>query len=136
MPAASTSSGKLTESQVIGALHGFLASAAPELSVQTEARLDAEKHFRADLLVTRGEDRLVIELKRKLLKQSYANAVAQVEQYLLVGGIKYGVLLFLPDAPNEMERLDSAVTGIDGHLVILSPKGANPSFKRTLDGTA
>jgi hypothetical protein len=64
----------------------------------------------------------------------YANAVAQVEQYLLVGGIKNGVLLFLPDAPSEMERLDSAVTGIDGRLVILSPTGSNPSFKRTLDG--
>ncbi|WP_312147484.1 hypothetical protein [Stutzerimonas kunmingensis] len=135
MPPASTSSGKLTESQVIGALHGFLASAAPELSVQTEARLDAEKYFRADLLITRGEDRLVIELKRKLLEQNYASAVAQIEQYLLVGGIKYGVLLFLPDGPNEMERLDSAATGIDGHLAVLSPRGSNPSFKRTIDGT-
>lgn len=131
LPSATTSSGKPTESQVIGALHGFLASAAPELSVQTEARLDADKHFRADLLVARGEELLVIELKRRLMRQSYANAVAQVEQYLLVGGIKSGILLFLPDTPSEMERLDSEVSGIDGQLVILSPLGSNLSLNRT-----
>jgi len=131
LPSATTPSGKPTESQVIGALHGFLASAAPELSVQTEARLDTEKRFRADLLVARGEERLVIELKRHLMRQNYANAVAQVEQYLLVGGIKSGILLFLPDAPSDMERLDSTVSGIDGRLVTLSPMGSNLSLNRT-----
>lgn len=134
LPSASASFSKQTESQVIGALHGFLASAAPELSVKTEARLDAEKQFRADLLVTRGDERLVIEIKRRLMKRGYANAVAQVEQYLLIGGIKIGVLLFLPDAPSDMERLDSLVSGIDGRLVILSPAGSNLSLNRAASG--
>lgn len=125
-----TSSGKPTESQVIGALHGFLSSAAPELDVQTEARLDAEKHFRADLLVVRGEERLLIELKRRFVCQSYVNAIAQVEQYLLIGGIKSGILLFLPESPSEMERLEKIVSGIDARLVVLAPAGSNPSFKR------
>ena len=123
-----TSSGKPTESQVIGALHGFLSSAAPELDVQTEARLDAEKHFRADLLVVRGEERLVIELKRRFARQSYANAIAQVEQYLLIGDIKSGILLFLPDSPSEMERLEKMISGIDARLVVLAPVGSNQSF--------
>ena len=125
-----TSSGKPTESQVIGALHGFLSSAAPELDVQTEARLDAEKHFRADLLVVRGEERLVIELKRRFARQSYANAIAQVEQYLLIGDIKSGILLFLPDSPSEMERLEKMISGIDARLVVLAPVGSNQSFKQ------
>ncbi len=133
LPSA-TSSSKPSESQVIGALHGFLSSAAPELDVRTEARLDVQKPFRADLLVTRGEERLVIELKRRLFSQSYANAVAQVEHYLLIGGIKSGILLFLPEAPGEMERLDSTVSGIDGRLVVLSPMGSNPSLNRTASG--
>lgn len=126
MPSATASSGKPTESQVIGALHGFLASVAPELSVQTDARLDADKpFFRADLLVARGGDRLVIELKRRPMRQNYVNAIAQVEQYLLVGGIKNGIILFLPDVPSEMEQLESMVSGIDGRIVILSPLGSN-----------
>lgn len=129
MPPVAASSGKATESQVIGALHGFLASAAPELNVQTDALLDAGRHFRADLLVTRGGDRLIIELKRRLMRQNYANVVAQVEHYLLISGVKNAVLLFLPDAPGEMEQLDSTVNGIDARLVILSPTGSNPSVK-------
>jgi hypothetical protein len=130
MPAVAASSGKLTESQVIGALHGFLASAAPELNVQTEALLDKTKPFRADLLVARGDDRLVIELKRRLMPQSYGNAIAQVEQYLFIGGVKSGILLFLPDAPSQMERIDTTVGGIDARLVILAPMGSSPSLNR------
>lgn len=125
IPSAATSAGKLTESQVVGALHGFLDSAAPELSVQTEVRLDQKRPFRADLLVSRGEDRLVIELKRQFIHKTYANAVAQVEHYLLIGGIKNGILLFLPDAPSEMERLDLMVNGIDARVVVLSPPTSN-----------
>jgi len=130
LPSAS-SSGKATESQVIGALHGFLSSAAPELTVKTEARLNAEKPFRADLLVSRGEEKIVIELKRRLLRANYANAVAQVEHYLLVGGIKDGILLFLPESPSDMERINTTIAGIDGRLVVLSPVGSNLTLNRT-----
>lgn len=133
LPSAS-SSRRATESQVIGALHGFLSSAAPELAVQTEARLDSEQPFRADLLVSRGGERVVIELKRRLMRQNYANAVAQVEHYLLIGGVKDGILLFLPDAPSDMERLDTTVAGIDGRLIVLSPAGSNSSLNRTASG--
>jgi hypothetical protein len=124
------SSASETESQVIGALHGFLSSAAPELKVQTEAKLDPQKNFRADLLVTRGEEPLVIELKRRLVRQNYSNAIAQVEQYLIVGGIKNGVLLFLPQGPSVMERVESAVSAGGGRLVVLTPVGSNPSLHR------
>lgn len=130
MPSVS-STGKATDSQVIGALHGFLSSAAPELTVQTEARLSEAKPYRADLLVSRGAEKIVVELKRHLIRKHYQNAVAQVEHYLLIGGIKDGILLFLPDAPSDMERLDSVVPSIDGRIVVLSPVGANPSLNRT-----
>ncbi|MDQ7745794.1 hypothetical protein [Hydrogenophaga pseudoflava] len=123
LPSTSSSS-KATESQVIGALHGFLSSAAPELAVETEARLDADKPFRADLLVSRGGEKVVIEIKRRLMRQNYANAVAQVEHYLLIGGVKDGILLFLPDAPSDMERIDTTIAGVDGRLVVLSPVGS------------
>lgn len=123
LPSESPSS-RTTESQVIGALHGFLSSAAPELSVQTEFGLGLEKQFRADLLVSRGGERVVIELKRRLIRQNYANAVAQVKQYMLSGAISDGILLFLPDTPSDMERLETTIAHI-GRLVVLSPMGSN-----------
>jgi hypothetical protein len=120
-----TSAGKASEAQVIGSLHGFLSSVASELDVQTEVRLDADKRFRPDLIVSREGERLVIELKRRLFAQNYANAVVQVEQYMVVGGIRYGVLMFLPDGPSEMERREKDVGSVDGRLIVLSPVGSH-----------
>ena len=121
---------KSSEAQVIGAIHGFLAATAPDLEVVTDARLDPERPFRADLLVSRGGDRLLIDLKRLLLPKNYANRVAEVEHRLLIGKVKSGVLLFLPDVPGEMERLELAIPAIGGRLVVLSPVGSNRRLKR------
>lgn len=131
MPSVTTSFSRVSESQVVGALHGFLSSAAPELSVQTEARLDADKPFRADLLIERGDERVIIELKRRLMRNNYQNVIAQIEHYLLISGIKNGILLYLPDAPSEMDRIETTVRGIDARLIILTPEGSNPSPKHT-----
>lgn len=123
-----------SEVQTIGALHGFLSSAAPTLNVQTEARLDPARPFRADLVITDGEDRIVVEVKRRFIRKNYANVVAQVEHYLLVGGMKKAVVLFLPEAPGEMERAEAQVPGIDGKIMVLAPLGSNPSLQRTASG--
>jgi len=127
----SDESPKQSEVQTIGALHGFLSSAAPTLTVQTEASLNPERPFRADLLIAEGDDRVVVELKRRFMSRSYANSIAQVENYLLVGGIKRAVLLFLPEIPGEMEKTESLVGGIDGKIVVLAPLGSNPFLQRT-----
>lgn len=120
-----------SEAQTIGALHGFLSSAAPTLNVQTEARLDPARPFRADIVITDGEDRIIVEVKRRFVRKNYANVVAQVEHYLLVGGMKKAAILFLPETPGEMERAETQVPGIDGKIVVLTPLGSNPSLQRT-----
>lgn len=110
-----------SEPQIIGALHGFLASTAPELVVSTEAVLDPERHYRADLLLQRNGEKVVVEIKRRMMKQDFSNAVAQVEKYLLVGGIKNGVLLFLPNHPSAMRRKDAALSSGEGKLIVMTP---------------
>lgn len=127
----SGSSSQETEIQVIGALHGYLASIAPELLIQTEAKLVPDRPFRADLMVGQGEDRVVIELKRRMFRNSFQAAIAQVEHYLLVSGVKSAVLLFLPEEAGEMERMEIPVTNIDGRIVVLTPMGSNPSLQQT-----
>jgi hypothetical protein len=128
---SSLSSAKQTEIQIIGALHGFMASIAPELSIQTEVKLDVEQHFRADLLISHGNEKLIIEVKRHIRTDRLINAVAQVEKYLLVGGIKKAILLALPELPEEMEKFSSHVNVPDAQLVVLAPKGSNLSLQRT-----
>ena len=111
---------KQTEVHFIGALHGFLSSAAPDLDVQTKVELDK---VRPDLLVARGNERVVIEVKRsqRFARQNYSNAVSQVEHYLLIGGMKNGIVLFLPDSPSEMEIVESLAKGIDSKIIVLTP---------------
>lgn len=121
-----------TETQFIGALHGFLASAAPELKVLTEARLAIDRPFRADLIVERGEEKLVVELKRHLYRNNFQNVLAKVEHYMLISGIKNGIALFLPESPSDLEVQEIDVSGIGGRLIVLSPEGSNPSLQRTL----
>jgi hypothetical protein len=130
----STVSARQSEVQVIGALHGFLSSTAAELQVQTEVKLDAQRFFRADLLIARGDDRVVVELKRVFTGKNYENAIAQVEQYLRISGIKSGVLLFLPEAPSEMDKVELKIGGIDGRLVVLTPFGTKLPLRRTASG--
>jgi len=130
IPPVPTPVAKQTESQLIGALHGFLASTAPELNVETDARMDPAEHLRADLLVVRGDERLVIEVKRRRNPQTYEGGIAQLEHYFSVGGVKSGILLFPPDSASEMEKLYTAVGGTNGRVVILSPVGSSPLVNR------
>lgn len=119
-----TSSIKQSESQIIGALHGFLSSAAPEITVQTGARLDSKKSYRADLLLTRIDEKVVVEIKRRMLVQGYSNGIAQVENYLLIGGIRSGVLLFLPEHPSEMDLRETPISVPGATLIVMTPTGA------------
>ncbi|MCT9118200.1 hypothetical protein N6G02_18825 [Cupriavidus gilardii] len=123
-----------TETQFIGALHGFVASAAPELTVLTEARVAKGRAYRADLIVKRGEEELVVELKRRLDRKNFQNVLAQVEHYMLISGIKNGIALFLPESPSQLQAQEIEVTGIGGRLTVLSAEGSNPSLQELLSG--
>jgi hypothetical protein len=117
-------SSRVTEPQVVGALHGFISSAAPDLEIQTQFRLDAGKPFRADILVTKDKENVVIELKHNLVRLEYQSLISQFEKQMVINGIKSGVLLLLPDGPKDMKRTESFVNGINGRLVVLLPQNS------------
>ena len=122
VPMVAAGNERPTESQLIGSLHGFLSFAAPELNVLAQPSLTASgRRFRPDLIVVRGDDRVVVEVKRSMMMGSVDGGVAQVERYMLAGGIKNGILLLLPETPGDMRRVESPVNSIDGKLVVLLP---------------
>lgn len=120
----------LSEALTIGQLHGFLTTAAPEVTVEVEAPLgDAKGLYWADLLVSDNDDSVIVEIKRQgKYSESHrlkANAVAQVEKYLQVSGKKYGVLLLLPRMPSKMKFEELCASGTGGRIIVISPdKGA------------
>jgi hypothetical protein len=121
-----TSPQRRLEIQVLGALAGFLASAAPDITVGVETKLS--EIDRGDMLLSLGEERVLIELKsdRAAAKMLY-NAIAQVEHYLLVGGIKNAILFFYSDEPCEIQREDRDIAQIGGRIAILRPKKHEPN---------
>ena len=101
---------RASEAQFIGALHGFLASVAPELRVETDVKLNSQVSYRVDLLVTRGDDRAAIEITRSRGADHRAAASTQLLMYQTMLGVSTGVLVFMPEGASKMHREDS-VTG-------------------------
>ena len=122
----SMASNRLTEAQIVGALHGFLTSVAPELAVQTEVTLDSARHYRADLIIERDGEKLIVELRRSIMRQHHSSSSAQLERYLLVSGIKSGIVLFYPDAPHVMENFNIKTNDPSNRLVFIAPLGSLP----------
>lgn len=116
----SNSSGKMNEVQFIGSLHGFLEYIAPELTILTEALIEPKRRLRADILISRGEEKVVVELKRH--GRSLQNAIVQVETYLSASGITNGILLFFPDTQSEMKRVVVDASNGAGKILVLGPE--------------
>lgn len=93
------------ETQLIGALHGFIGSTASDFDIGTEVTLDPQQRYRADMIVTWKKKRLLIEVKRAFSSKTFLNALSQLEVYLINSRIKEGVLLFAPQAQSKMNQI-------------------------------
>jgi HEPN domain-containing protein len=127
---APSTHGMTSEAQISGTLQGFIATAAPSIKIESEIMIGNERQFRSDILVERNGERVVIEIKRRMMKHSYDNAVRQVERYILQHNGLNGVLLFLPETPSEMERRNIITVDHEGagRIAIISPLGSNYAF--------
>lgn len=113
----------LREAELVGAIAGFLAVAAPELNVQVEGTLSTEKMARADFLITSGEERLILEVKRGrgVSLQMTEDSTQQVIRYMGSSGINQAIL-FIYNTPNNgnVYRMEQHVSSEYGRLVIIS----------------
>jgi len=119
------------EVQVLGALAGFLASAAPDINVSIEPRLSSEGFERGDMLLALGADKLLVELKRgHAAANMLYSAVTQVEHYLLVSGLRDGVLYFYSDEPCELQQEDHDIPRMGARIAVLRPGKPEPNRDR------
>jgi hypothetical protein len=123
---------KLNEAQTIGQLSGFFASVAPDLEVFTEHVISTGtlKPFEilttfaiADFMISDGSSRVLLEIKKPSSAQALIEGgVAQVERYMLLGGIKSAILYLFSDTGGELEIQERRVSNIDGKILILKPQ--------------
>jgi hypothetical protein len=81
-----------SEAELVGALSGFLVGLDLGIDVLPNARM-ADR--RVDLLVIRGKEKVVIEVKYGRFKQDYiAATLAQIRAYVIAASASGGILLF------------------------------------------
>lgn len=115
----------IREVEIIGALAGFLETAAPELVTKVEGVLSEKAHVRADLLIKSGDEHLILEVKRvkRLSLPIRMDAIEQVDRYMHISGINQAILLIF-SSPNsgKVTRKEESSQLEGNRLVVISTK--------------
>ncbi len=117
--------GAMTEALLTGSLHGAIASAMPDVDVIVEPKLSSHSSYRADMVLRKGDETLLVELKR--FSKNRDRVVAgreQVEEYMQVSGINQAFLVFIPEKPEEIELLEYNAEESGAQIAIFLPKSA------------
>ena len=102
---------KHSEVQLIGAIHGYLASVAPELDIKAYMSVGGQMRFMLDMLIARGDEKLVIEVKRRAHPSNITMAVSQIMRYLNETKVTQGIVFAPPDHSPEMSIIEAVVAG-------------------------
>lgn len=114
---------RVRESEVIGGIAGLVSTRLPDVEVTLEARLSATTGERVDLLMKRGDERLLVEVKRASRSQSVrSESLAQVSRYIAVSGIKHAILYLYDDQGRVATDRDiHELTGTDARITMIAP---------------
>jgi hypothetical protein len=113
---------RMREAEFLGSLSGFIESIAPKLNVQMEVLLGGDRHSRGDVLLSRGEEKLLVELKGMNYSRQLVRAgLEQLDRYFSVSGIDQGVLV-IANPPYATPSTSDATTPGGRRVVIVAPK--------------
>lgn len=107
------------EVEIIGALAGFLAANAPEITTQTEMLL--ESRFRADMIISYEEEKIILEIKRgrALMPRTINDEVLRVSNYMEVSNINQAILFLYNSSNRKIIRTEQPTLVGNGRIVIL-----------------
>ena len=116
------------EVEVLASLAGHLTAALPQARVDTGARLTPKSQARSDILVTEGDERAIVDVRRmrKRVPDAAVNFGNLLHEMYLAGtqtGIAY---LFLPNS-EEVVRRDYPVSGTKDRIIIIGPPQDRPA---------
>jgi hypothetical protein len=126
IPAPRIVEGRPRESEVVGALWGYLSSALPGLQVATDALLTEGSPLRADLLVTLRERRLIVEVKHYQPDRGQPDeGVDQVRRYMQLAHLPEAVLFLYANPASEIRtRHDYRLPDGSGRVIVVGPPSA------------
>lgn len=112
---------RFSESQIIGSLHGFLAAVIPDADIQVDVPLGDKGRRHLDLLATRGDEILPIEVKRSFRSDSSNASIAQISKYATLANASDCVLVYCPFDKREMS-VDLIVTDGNVQVAVVRPR--------------
>lgn len=113
-------SAKYTEQQLIAAVQGFLSSVAPELSVMLQGNLPLNNKYRAALIIIRGREKVLFELKHSAINENQQKLLFQTERDMSENGIRYGILFCCSKQYPTVKVEERPIDSIRGKLVVFS----------------
>jgi hypothetical protein len=114
----------LSEIYFIGALHGFFSTVAPMLQIEVnknpnESVSISAPSLRADLLLSRQGQRVIIEVKRNI-RSFDKDVIDQMERYMQFFGTKEAILFIAPKENGDLVRQDIEVPTLGGRIIVLA----------------
>lgn len=113
----------IRETEITGAFAGFLTTSLPDLITQMEGKLLPDHNERADLFLTLGQERVLIEMKRARFAGCIGlqNGLQQVSHYMALSGV-IEAILFVFVFPNDgsVSRNEYPAIGTNGRIVVIS----------------
>lgn len=122
-PSFNIEGSRQSEAQITGQLAGFFASTATDLEVLCEYKISDKSYAIADFIISDKSSRVLIEVKRaRHVQQSVHGGILQLEHYMLLSGIKFGIVYLFGDTGGELEIQEHNISSIDGKILILKPR--------------
>jgi hypothetical protein len=110
-----------TESQVIGALSGFLSTLLPDLRIEIEKLLSTSGKERADLVLGDGQSNIIVELKRgRPTDATIIAGLSQLSRYMGLAKAIHGVLFFVPEQPGAVVATEIPIARVGGYAILLT----------------
>lgn len=111
------------ETAIIGYVAGYLQKTIKNADIRTEVEIGDAANLRPDMIVTRGDEKVIIEVKRgsAASEQNIANSMVQVMNYMNVSGIKEAILFISPLLGISHIREEYVSDGTNAKITLLRP---------------
>lgn len=120
---------EITEIEILGRLQGFVSGSDTTIKIVREPTLSQDITFQPDLVLGKGDDKVIVELKRYWkIDRVLALAINQMKMYMESGNFRYGILYFFPlksDQEDTIIKVELTFGNKPAYLYVILPKIEN-----------
>jgi hypothetical protein len=128
LPTERTSRELPRETEIIGAVAGYLTASIPGLQATTEIYWPPERPERIDILLTLGDKQLIVDVRRGYghPSTSIQQGISQLSKYIALSSTKEAILylytddIYTDDTSTKMGRIELPLPEIQASVIVVS----------------